>query len=146
MISGMVLETFIRDEPGPVHLRLADYLGGWLAITFFPRALASHPELARLEELRADFAERDCLLLAASIDSWPELRSAPAAFPLVADTRGQLAAAFGALADGEPRFGTILIDPVGNVRHSDLGGDPHAATALRALGALQGRPLLRLVA
>ena len=143
---SMILETFIRDELAPVRLRLEDYLGGWLAIAFFPPGMASHPELARFEQLRAEFADQDALLLGASIDSWFELRTAPASFPLVADTRGLLAAAHGALADGEPRFGTVLIDPSGRVRHSRLGDGPSATAALQALRGLRGCRLLRLVA
>ena len=140
------METYIDGEPAPVQLELSDYRGGWTLIAFFPPGMAAHPELAEFDRLRHAFAAENCLLLAVSIDSWWQLRETPAAFPLVADTHGLLAASFGALADGEPRFGTVLLDPDGVVVHEDLGRAPDARATLRALRALRGRPLLRLVA
>jgi peroxiredoxin len=142
---NVILETVIRDEPGTVRLDLDDFRGGWTCLVFFPTGMAGHPELAKFERFRNAFAHEDCLLLAASIDPIWKLRNAPAAFPLVADTHGLLAVSFGALADGEPRFGWLLIDPSGRVRDGDLDEGPCAACALDRLRALRGRPRLRLV-
>jgi alkyl hydroperoxide reductase subunit AhpC len=141
----VILDTVIRDEPFPARLELADFLGGWTCLIFFPPGMAGHPELAKYERFRSAFAGEDCLLLAASIDPLWKLDGAPASFPLVADTHGLLAVSFGALADGEPRFGWLLLDPAGSVRDGDLDEGPCAACSLDRLRALRGRPRLRLV-
>ena len=133
----MKLHAFIRDEPGPAPLRLADLTGGWVALVFLPPGIASSEELLRFEALRPAFAEEDCLVVASSIDSWFELRETRVAFPVVADTDGHLANAFGAIVDGEPLFGTVLLDPTGAVAHSDLGRGPCAHCTLDALRALR---------
>ena len=109
----MIPDTVIRDEPFPVRLDLDDFRGGWTCLAFFPPGMTSHPELGSFERFRGAFADEDCLLLAASIDPLWLLRNGPASFPLVADTNGLLAVSYGALTDGEPRFGWLLIDPSG---------------------------------
>lgn len=141
--AGMTVDAFIRDEPVPARLRIEDYRGGWLATAFFPPAAAAQAELVRFEELRREFAARDALLLGASIEPWPALRDAPCAFPLVADAQGILARAFGALLDGEPAYGTVIVDPDGEVRYEDLGRGPAADRALAALARLRGETLRR---
>jgi alkyl hydroperoxide reductase subunit AhpC len=130
----MTLQAYIRDEPGPAKLDLAELAGGWVALVFLPPALASSRELLRFEALRAAFAEEDCLVVASSIDSWFELRETLVTFPVVADTDGVLARSFGAIVDGEPRFGTVLLDPDGIPRFDDLG---EGASAERTLDALR---------
>jgi alkyl hydroperoxide reductase subunit AhpC len=130
---AMTFETFTRDEPRPGRLRLADYLGGWAAVAFFPPGLAEHPELRRFEELRDDFADEDCLVLGVSIDSWFDLHETPVAFTIVADTEGTLARTFGAIVDGDLRSGTVLVDPDGVVVWDDLGDGVSADRALAGL-------------
>ncbi len=129
----MTVEAFIKDEPGPARLDLTELAGGWVALVFLPPSLASSEALLRFESLREAFAEEDCLVVASSIDSWFELRETRVAFPVVADTDGVLARSFGAIVDGEPRFGTVLLDPDGIPCYSDLG---QGASAERALAAL----------
>jgi hypothetical protein len=141
----VILDTVIRDEPFPVRLDLDDFRGGWTCLVFFPPGMATHPELGMYERFRRAFADEDCLLLAASIDPLWKLEGAAASFPLAADTNGLLAVSYGALADGEPRFGWLLIDPTGRVRDGDLEEGPCAACALDRLRAQRGRPRLRLV-
>jgi alkyl hydroperoxide reductase subunit AhpC len=142
---SMILDTVIRDEPRLVQLDLDDFRGGWTCLVFFPPGMARHPELVKYERFRSAFADEDCLVVAASIDPIWKLQGAPASFPLVADTNGLLAVSHGALMDGEPRFGWLLIDPSGRVRDGDLDQGPCAACALDRLRALRGRPRLRLV-
>ena len=141
----MVLEAFVQDERAPVRLDLADFRGGWTLIAFFPPGMAGHPEPAVFERLRRRFADEDCLVVAASIDSWWQLRDARASFPLVADTHALLATAFGAYEQGEARFGWVLLDPLGEVRESNLDDGPCATCALDALRALRHWPGLQLV-
>src|SRR5207302_1852728 len=97
------------------------------------------PELAAFERLRRRFTDEDCLVVAASIDSWWQLRDAQASFPLVADTHALLATAFGAYDQGDARFGWVLLDPTGTVRESDLEDGPCATCALDALRTLLER-------
>jgi alkyl hydroperoxide reductase subunit AhpC len=130
----MTVDAYIRDEPVPARLRIEDYQGGWVAIVFLPPAAAAQPELARFDELRRAFAASDGLVIASSIEPWSALRDAPVSFPLVADTQGIVARAFGALVDGEPAYGTVLVDPAGEIRYDDLG---RAVSADRALAALR---------
>jgi alkyl hydroperoxide reductase subunit AhpC len=137
----MTLQAFIRDDPGPAELELADLAGGWVALAFLPPSLASSAELLRFEQLRGAFAEEDCLVVASSIDSWFELRETRVAFPVVADTDGMLALTFGAIVDGEPLFGTVLLDPDGVLRHSDLGQGVSADRTLAALRELRAARL-----
>ena len=139
------METWISDENAPVQVRLEDFRGGWTCIAFFPPGMASHPELARFEELRRDFAAQGCLVLAASIDSWWDLREARASFPLVADTQADLARSFGFLADGHALFGWLLLDPDGTLRDVEFEHGPCARCALQSLRALRSSPSLRLV-
>src|SRR5262249_32747868 len=141
---SMVMEAYIRDEHGPVRLDLSDFEGGWTRVALLPPGMASHPELAAFERLRRRFADEDCLVVAASIDSWWQLRDARASFPLVADTHALLASAFGAYEQGDARFGWVLLGPDGAIRESDLEHGPCARCALDALQALRGRPRLRL--
>jgi alkyl hydroperoxide reductase subunit AhpC len=128
-----------------VRLDLTDFEGGWTVVVFFPPGMAAHPQLAALERLRGRFADEDCLVVAASIDSWWQLRDARASFPLVADTHALLATALGAYDQGDARFGWVLLGPDGSVREHDLEHGPCARRALDALRALRGRPRLRLV-
>lgn len=132
----MTVDAYIRDEPVPARLRIEDYQGGWLVIAFLPPAAAAQPSLARFEELRGSFAAADALIVASSIEPWSALRDAAVTFPLVADTQGILARAFGALVDGEPGYGTVILDPGGDVRYDDLGRGVSADRALAALGRL----------
>jgi peroxiredoxin len=142
----VLLETYIRDEPGPVELDLDDFRGGWTLLAFFPPRMATHPELAALERLRARFADEDCLVVAASIDPWRRLREAPVSFPLVSDSYALLAQAFGAYGHGDAHFGWVLLDPRGVVRASDFETEPCAVCALDVLRDLRGaRRRLRLV-
>src|SRR3954454_8862571 len=124
-----MMEAFIRDERGPVRLDLSDFSGGWTLIAFFPPGMADHPELAAFERLRRRFADADCLLVAASIDSWWQLRDARASFPLVADTHALLATAFGAYEQGDARFGWVLLDATGTVRERELADEGPSATS-----------------
>jgi alkyl hydroperoxide reductase subunit AhpC len=133
----MPVQAYIRDEPGPARLELAELAGGWVALVFLPPSLASSADLLRFEELRAAFAAEDCLVVASSIDSWFELRETRVAFPVVADTDGMLARSFGAIVDGEPRFGTVLLDPDGVPRYDDLGEGASAERALEAVRRLR---------
>ena len=133
----MTFEAYVKDEPGPMRLDFAALAGGWVALVFLPPSLASSAELDRFEALRTEFADEDCIVVASSIDSWFELRETRVAFPVVADTDGMLARAFGAIVDGEPFVGTVLLDPDGCPRFDDLGRGVSAERALDALRELR---------
>ena len=128
------MEAYITEESGPARLQLGDYRGRWLALAFF-RPAAVPDELEKLHAAERELTAADCTLVGVSYESWFELRETSAAFPIVADTEGILARRFGALVDGEPRAGMVLVDPDGSVRYEDLG---EGLAPKRALEALRG--------
>jgi thioredoxin-dependent peroxiredoxin len=132
----MTVEAFVHDNPSPEPVRLADFRGRWLALAFFPPA-AVPKELDKMQGLHGDLTESDCALLGVSYESWFELRETPTTFPLVADTEGILARRFGALVDGEPCPGIVLVDPDGIIRYEDLCGEISPERTLDALRGLR---------
>lgn len=138
----------LPDQTGATQ-RLADYRDRWLVLYFYPRddtpgctkqACTFRDDIARL---RAAGAE----VVGVSVDS-VESHAAFATkhtlpFPLLADTEGTLADAYGALRTLGPirmaRRHTFLIDPQGRIAARFLDVDPerNAAQVLAALAELQ---------
>jgi len=137
--SGAAAPGFqLRDQHGRMHA-LSDYLGCWVVVYFYPRddtpgctaeACAFRDDISRLKQMQV-------VLLGISLDSvdshrkFADKHGLP--FPLLADPRGRVAAAYGALWSlGPIRFArrhSFIIDPAGRVariyrsvrpgRHSD---------------------------
>jgi peroxiredoxin (alkyl hydroperoxide reductase subunit C) len=145
------LDAYVRDEGGPVPIRLSDHRSRWVVLFFYPRdfTFVCPTELVAFQELREDFVEADAEILAASTDSYWSHRAwlgssdalSEVEYPVLADTAHELAAAFGVLLeDGSAQRGTFVIDPDGIVRHatvSDLSVGRSAEETLRVLYALQ---------
>jgi peroxiredoxin (alkyl hydroperoxide reductase subunit C) len=128
------------------------YKGKWLCVFFYPKdfTFVCPTEIKGFGDLDAQFADRDCQVLAASTDSefvhlaWrkdhKDLRDLP--FPMLADTAKRLSSALGILDEDEgvAKRATFLVDPEGVIRFAyvtdgSVGRNPQEV--LRVLDALQ---------
>jgi peroxiredoxin (alkyl hydroperoxide reductase subunit C) len=146
-----MLDAWIRGAQEPQQIALSDYRGQWVVLFFYPRdfTFVCPTELAAFAELYMEFAEAGAAVVAASTDSYWSHRAwfgstallGGVEYPVLADTRHELAAAFGVLQDdGAAQRGTFVIDPEGVVRHasvSDLNVGRSADETLRIVYALQ---------
>jgi peroxiredoxin (alkyl hydroperoxide reductase subunit C) len=129
-----------------------NYQGKWLCVFFWPKdfTFVCPTEIAEFGKLNGDFADRDCQVLGASIDSefvhlaWrrdnENLRDLP--FPMLADIKRELTSALGILDKeaGVAQRATFLVDPQGIIRYVDVtdmkvGRNPKEV--IRVLDALQ---------
>src|SRR5438309_10280585 len=126
--------------------------GKWRVVFYWPMdfTFICPTEIAEFGRRIGDFADRDAQVLGASTDShfvhlaWrkshEDLRSLP--FPMLADTRRELATALGILhkQDGVALRATFIVDPEGLIRWScvnDLSVGRNVDEVLRVLDALQ---------
>jgi alkyl hydroperoxide reductase subunit AhpC len=126
--------------------------GKWKVIFFWPKdfTFVCPTEIAAFGRLHRDFQERDAVVYGASIDSefvhlaWrrshPDLKDLP--FPMLADVKRELAAAFGVLdrKEGVALRATFIVDPDGVIRYvsvNDLNVGRNVDEVLRTLDALQ---------
>ena len=128
------------------------YKGKWTLVFFYPKDFTFvYPnEIKGFSDLNAQFADRDCQVLAASTDSefvhlaWrrdhKDLKNLP--FPMLADTAKRLTTALGILdeEEGVAKRATFLVDPDGVIRFAyvtdgSVGRNPQEV--LRVLDALQ---------
>ena len=139
-VPNVVTDAWVRDRSQPIRTSLADYLGQWVVLFFYPRdfTFVCPTELRAFANLQREFDYEGAVLLAASTDSywchkaWFEAEPglAEVEYPVLADTSHELAEQFGVLGgDGAALRGTFLIDPQGIVRHMlvndlDVGRNP----------------------
>jgi len=128
------------------------YKGKWTLVFFYPKdfTFICPTEIKGFGDLNAQFADRDCQVLAASTDSefvhlaWrrdhKDLKNLP--FPMLADTAKRLTTALGILdeEEGVAKRATFLVDPDGVIRFAyvtdgSVGRNPQEV--LRVLDALQ---------
>ncbi|GAP66005.1 alkyl hydroperoxide reductase, peroxiredoxin [Mizugakiibacter sediminis] len=127
------------------------YKGKWLCVFFYPKdfTFVCPTEIKGFADLNAQFADRDCQVLAGSTDSefvhlaWrkdhKDLRDLP--FPMLADINKDLSRELGILdAEGVAKRATFLVDPQGVIRFAyvtdgSVGRNPQEV--LRVLDALQ---------
>src|SRR6185312_6627504 len=102
--------------------------GKWKVVFFWPKdfTFVCPTEIAAFGKLNADFNDRDAVIYGVSTDteyvhlawrrSHPDLKTLP--FPMLADIKRELAAAFGILdkKEGVALRATFIIDPQGVVR------------------------------
>ena len=124
----------------------------WTLVFFWPKdfTFVCPTEIAAFGRLAGEFADRDCQVLGASIDSefvhlaWrnnhEDLKDLP--IPMLADIKRELASALGIIdaASGVAMRATFLVDPQGIIRYVDVtdmnvGRNPEEV--LRVLDALQ---------
>jgi eukaryotic-like serine/threonine-protein kinase len=121
-------------QPGPDQpdvFRLADHLGRWVLVVFYPRDFsgACPTEITSINARFEHFAERDCSIVAISTDPiethlrWQ--RGSPSeggvgklSFPLASDADGRISRAYGVYdeSSGAALRGLFVIDPEGVVQ------------------------------
>ena len=142
------------DNTFKEDFKLSDHRGKYVVLFFYPLdfTFVCPSEIIAFDKKLAEFKERNCQVIAASIDShyshWA-WKNTPVErggignvqFPLVADLKKQIAEDYGVLLGGEVALrGLFLIDRQGIVRHcviNDLSLGRSVDEALRMLDALQ---------
>lgn len=126
--------------------------GKWKVFFFWPKdfTFVCPTEIAEFAKLNSDFADRDAVLLGASVDSefvhlaWrqqkEELKDLP--FPMLADVKRELTLALGIMDknEGVSQRATFIVDPQGVIRFvmvTDLDVGRNPKEVLRVLDALQ---------
>ena len=129
-----------------------DFAGKWLVLFFWPKdfTFVCPTEIAAFGKLNGDFADRDAVLLGASVDSefvhlaWrehhPDLKDLP--IPMLADIKHELSAALGILdpVAGVSQRAVFIVAPEGVIRFvmvTDLSVGRNTQEVLRVLDALQ---------
>jgi lipoyl-dependent peroxiredoxin subunit C len=128
------------------------YPGKWLVVFFWPMdfTFVCPTEIAEFGRRNRDFKDRDAQVLGVSTDTqyvhlaWrhnhPDLKALP--FPMLADTKRELAGALGVLhkEEGVALRATFIVDPEGVIRFAsvnDLSVGRNVDEVLRVLDALQ---------
>jgi peroxiredoxin Q/BCP len=140
---GNLLTLELLDQHGQVR-RLADYRGTNVVLYFYPRdnTPGCTVEGKEFRELYEQFVGLDCAVIGVSTDSveshrgFAEKQGLP--FPLLADTNGALADAFGVLDRGMAQRATFVLDRDGRVVRSFLEVTPrgHAQQVLNFVRTL----------
>ncbi len=133
----------LPDQHGQMR-RMADYIGTNVVLYFYPRddTPGCTVEGKEFRELYDQFIGLDCAVIGVSTDSveshraFAEKHGLP--FPLLADTRGELARAFGVLNHGMAQRATFVLDREGRVARSFLEVTPrgHAQRLLNFVRTL----------
>ena len=141
---GDLLALELRDQHGQVR-RLADFRGTNVVLYFYPRdnTPGCTVEGKEFRELHEQFIGLDCAVIGVSTDSveshrdFAEKHGLP--FPLLADTSGVLAGAFGVLQRGMAQRATFVLDRDGRVARSFLEVTPrgHAQQVLNFVRTLR---------
>jgi alkyl hydroperoxide reductase subunit AhpC len=131
---------------------LDTYKGKWKVVFFWPKdfTFVCPTEIVAFGKLNKDFADRDAVVLGASVDSefvhlaWrqhhADLKSLP--IPMLADVKRELSAALGILdpAAGVSQRAVFIVDPDNVIRFvmvTDLSVGRNSQEVLRVLDALQ---------
>lgn len=140
---GESLALELPDQQGQLR-RLGDYRGNNVVLYFYPRdnTPGCTVEGKEFRELHQQFAALDCAVVGVSTDSveshrgFAEKHGLP--FTLLADTRGELASAFGVLDRGMAQRATFVLDRDGRVARSFLDVTPrgHAQRVLNFVRTL----------
>jgi peroxiredoxin (alkyl hydroperoxide reductase subunit C) len=148
------LQAVVSTEPGKEFTTVdrKSYPGKWKVVFYWPMdfTFVCPTEIAEFGERNADFAKRGAQVLGVSTDThyvhlaWrihePSLKSLP--FPMLADTKRELATALGVIhpAEGVAVRATFIVDPEGVIRHvtvNDLSVGRNVDETLRVIDALQ---------
>ena len=148
------LQAVVSTEPGREFKEMDEttHGGKWKVVFFWPMdfTFVCPTEIAEFGRRTADFRSRGAEVLGVSTDShfvhlaWrthePMLRELP--FPMLADTKRELATALGVLhpTEGVALRATFIVDPENVIRHvtvNDLSVGRSVDETLRILDALQ---------
>ena len=130
---------------------LSDYKGKWVLLFFYPLdfTFVCPTELVKLAKMQDEFAENNCQILSASIDSpfvhqaWlkADKRLSGIKFPMLSDLDKELGFDYNTLHDDGMHFrGSFIIDPEGILRSmtvNDLPVGRNPEEHLRTLKAFQ---------
>lgn len=126
-------------------VKLADFSGRVVALFFYPKddTPGCTIEGKEFRDLHDEFAALDCAVVGVSVDSveshreFAEQHAFP--FPLLADTEGRLAGAFGVLRDGRAERTTFVIGSAGRIRRTFREVSPrgHALQVLNFVRSLR---------
>ena len=152
------LQAVVALEQDKAFARFTDEsdAGKWKVIFFWPKdfTFVCPTEIAAFGKLNREFNDRDAVVYGASTDSefvhlaWrrqhPDLKKLP--FPMLADIKRELSAAFGILdkKEGVALRATFIVDPEGIIRFAsvhDLSVGRNVDEVLRTLDALQSDEL-----
>jgi peroxiredoxin Q/BCP len=136
------------DQNGQLH-SIEDYRGKWVALYFYPKdgTPGCTTEACEFRDNIFAFRDANCQILGVSLDdaeshkAFAEEHGLP--FPLLADTKGLAADAYGVKAEmlgmKIARRQTFLIDPEGNIAKHYKKVDPglHSAEVLADLETLK---------
>ena len=143
------------NSPKPYVVASSDYSGQWLLLLFYPRdfSFVCPTELTSFSARSRDFEQRNCRILAISVDSieshveWlatPPGKGGlgPLQFPLASDADGELAQKLGIWLPekGVSSRGLFLIDPQGDLQYGvvhNLSVGRNVDEILRVLDAMQ---------
>ena len=153
------LRCTLAPEYQAGRARSGDFLGGWLLLVFYPRdfSFVCPTELTAISAQHEEFDQRDCRVIAVSVDpmeiheEWllspPEVGGVgPLRFPLASDLGGAVARDYGVYVE-ERRVatrGAFLVDPDGVIQYQvvhALGVGRSVDELLRVLDALQSGQL-----
>ncbi len=153
-LPGFKLQAVVGLEPGKEFREITaeSHPGKWTVLFYWPMdfTFVCPTEIAEFGRHERDFRDRDAQVLGASTDThyvhlaWrknhPDLKALP--FPMLADTKRELATALGILHrdEGVALRATFVVDPQGVIRHvtvNDLSVGRNVEETLRVLDALQ---------
>ncbi|MEM7501367.1 MAG: peroxiredoxin [Pseudomonadota bacterium] len=138
----------LMDQDG-LQRSLEDYRGRWVALYFYPKddTPGCTTEACEFRDDIFKYRRADCAVLGVSLDDtashkeFAEKYSLP--FPLLADTSGETANAYGVLVRrtgaSVAKRQTFLIDPHGNIakHYARVSPEEHSSEILEDLAALQ---------
>lgn len=144
-------EAWLRGEPTLRKVRLQDFRGSCLVISFFSQDFANgcKREMAALANADEDFSALGAKILGVSTENHVELRSSVESepslrgvqFPVIVDSARTVSESFGVLMDdGAVAHGTFIIGPDGTLLHLEISppeAGTHVGESLRILTALK---------
>ncbi|HJU09402.1 MAG TPA: peroxiredoxin [Candidatus Binataceae bacterium] len=140
---GDSLALELPDQHGQMR-RLGDFRGRNVVLYFYPRdnTPGCTVEGKEFRELHEQFLGLDCAVIGVSTDSVSSHREFAEQhglhFPLLADTNGELASAFGVLENGMAQRATFVLDREGRLARAFLEVTPrgHAQRVLNFVRTL----------
>jgi len=124
--NAMAYQKGKGDENGFTKVSLADYLGKWVVLFFYPRdfTFVCPTEIKGFASHEAEFKALGAEIISCSTDSewshknWFERDLPEVTYPIVADTTLEISRAYGVLNDdGSAARGLFVIDPEGVVKY-----------------------------